>query len=154
MTAPDRMWAPISEPFSSTQTETSWPAFAASCFNRIAAQSPDGPPPTTTTSYSIASRVMVGCPRGPGGSAVLLQLYNSPPCLNPSSDGASFAACGSKLDDGLPEAALHDDFPAALAAVGAAHRRSRDHRIQGRDHRTHGDRSSRLRRVVAMVDRQ
>jgi hypothetical protein len=31
---------------------------AASCFRRIAADSPAGPPPTITTSYSIASRVM------------------------------------------------------------------------------------------------
>src|SRR5664279_4543348 len=56
ITAPDRMCAPISEPFSSTQTLISrWP-FAASCFSLIAADSPAGPPPTTTTSYSITSR--------------------------------------------------------------------------------------------------
>ena len=56
ITAPDRMFAPISDPFSSTQTDTSRPASAARCFTRIAAASPAGPPPTTTTSYSIASR--------------------------------------------------------------------------------------------------
>ncbi len=56
ITAPDRMCAPISDPFSSTQTDTSRPASAARCFMRIAAASPAGPPPTTTTSYSIASR--------------------------------------------------------------------------------------------------
>src|SRR6478609_9320096 len=50
-TAPDRMWAPISLPFSTRQTDAS----GASCFNRIAAASPDGPPPTITTSNSIAS---------------------------------------------------------------------------------------------------
>ena len=55
-TAPDRMWAPISAPFSITQTETSWPSSAASCFRRIAALRPDGPPPTITTSYSMTSR--------------------------------------------------------------------------------------------------
>ena len=56
MTAPDKMCAPTSEPFSSTQTLTSRPASPASFFNRMAAESPDGPPPTITTSYSIASR--------------------------------------------------------------------------------------------------
>ena len=56
ITAPDRMWAPTSEPFSSTATEISDPASAASCFRRMAAASPAGPAPTTTTSYSIASR--------------------------------------------------------------------------------------------------
>jgi len=65
ITAPDRMWAPISEPFSIRQTETSWLRSAASCFNRIAAASPAGPPPTITTSYSIASR------------AILLSLCNT-----------------------------------------------------------------------------
>ena len=39
-------------------TETSRDACAASCFRRIAAASPAGPPPTITTSYSIASRVI------------------------------------------------------------------------------------------------
>ena len=56
MTAPDRMWAPTSEPFSSTATLISLPAFIASCFSRMAADRPAGPPPTITTSYSIASR--------------------------------------------------------------------------------------------------
>src|SRR5262245_20895750 len=55
-TAPDRMWAPISAPFSITQTEISWPSSADSCFRRIAALRPDGPPPTITTSYSMTSR--------------------------------------------------------------------------------------------------
>src|SRR6185295_219803 len=54
ITAPDRMCAPISEPFSSTHTERS----AESCFRRIAAASPAGPPPTMTTSYCIDSRDM------------------------------------------------------------------------------------------------
>ncbi len=39
-----------------TQTETSRPRSAASCFSRIAAASPAGPAPTITTSNSIASR--------------------------------------------------------------------------------------------------
>ena len=30
----------------------------ASCFSRIAAESPAGPPPTMTTSYSMLSRVV------------------------------------------------------------------------------------------------
>ena len=50
ITAPERMWAPTSEPFSSTATEISDPAAAASCFSRIAAASPAGPAPTMTTS--------------------------------------------------------------------------------------------------------
>ena len=54
ITAPERMCAPISEPFSSTQTERS----GERCFRRIAAASPAGPPPTTTTSYCIDSRDM------------------------------------------------------------------------------------------------
>ncbi|CFW31723.1 Uncharacterised protein [Bordetella pertussis] len=56
MTAPDRICAPSSEPFSRTQTLTSWFFSAASCLRRMAAASPAGPPPTTTTSYSIDSR--------------------------------------------------------------------------------------------------
>jgi hypothetical protein len=46
ITAPERMCAPGSEPFSSTTTLAS----GASCFNRIAVASPAGPAPTTTTS--------------------------------------------------------------------------------------------------------
>src|SRR5262249_54838226 len=42
MTAPDRMCAPTSEPFSTTTTEMS----DDSCFNLIAAARPGGPPPT------------------------------------------------------------------------------------------------------------
>ena len=56
MTAPERICAPISEPFSSRQTLISPPFSAASCFSRIAAARPAGPPPTTTMSYSIDSR--------------------------------------------------------------------------------------------------
>src|SRR5947199_5197571 len=51
------MWAPISEPFSTTTTEMS----GDSCFNRIAAASPDGPAPTITTSNSIDSRAGNSC---------------------------------------------------------------------------------------------
>ena len=39
-----------------TQTASSFPAAAASCLRRIAAARPEGPAPTTTTSYSICSR--------------------------------------------------------------------------------------------------
>src|SRR5689334_6819003 len=54
ITAPDRICAPTSEPFSSTQTETS----GETCFARIAAASPAGPAPTMTMSYCIDSRGM------------------------------------------------------------------------------------------------
>src|SRR5258705_9780766 len=54
ITAPERMCAPISDPFSSTHTEVS----GESCFTRIAAARPAGPPPTTTTSYCIDSRLI------------------------------------------------------------------------------------------------
>ena len=49
-TAPERMCAPTSEPFSRMQTLSSRPASFASCFRRIAAASPAGPAPTITTS--------------------------------------------------------------------------------------------------------
>ena len=55
MTAPDRMCAPTSEPFSSTDDGNVLPASAASCFKRMAAARPAGPAPTMTTSNSIAS---------------------------------------------------------------------------------------------------
>lgn len=55
-TAPDRMWAPTSEPFSTTHTLISWPASAAFYLSRHAAERPDGPAPTMTTSNSINSR--------------------------------------------------------------------------------------------------
>ena len=42
MMAPDRMWAPGSEPFSSTTTEISLPCSAASCLRRIAVDRPRG----------------------------------------------------------------------------------------------------------------
>src|SRR5512134_589170 len=62
ITAPDRMCAPTSEPFSSTQTPTSCWCCAASCFKRIAAASPAGPAPTITTSYCIDSRSAIVFP--------------------------------------------------------------------------------------------
>ena len=52
ITAPDRMWAPTSEPFSTTQTVIS----SFNCFSLQAVESPAGPAPTMTTSYSIDSR--------------------------------------------------------------------------------------------------
>src|SRR5947207_15169083 len=54
ITAPERICAPTSEPFSRTQTEMS----VAICFARIAAASPAGPAPTMTMSYCIDSRAM------------------------------------------------------------------------------------------------
>ncbi len=55
ITAPERMCAPISAPFSIRQTLM----FASSCFSRIAAARPAGPPPTMTTSNSMDSRCML-----------------------------------------------------------------------------------------------
>ncbi len=52
ITAPERMCAPGSLPFSSTTTER----LASICLRRIAVARPAGPAPTTTTSYSIDSR--------------------------------------------------------------------------------------------------
>src|SRR3954462_8111929 len=67
-TAPDRICAPTSEPFSSTQTEISAPFSAASCLSRIAADRPAGPAPTITTSYGIDSRSLIPfLPLGPFG---------------------------------------------------------------------------------------
>src|SRR6185503_9025429 len=54
ITAPERMCAPTSEPFSSTHTL----ACGETCFARIAAARPAGPAPTTTMSYCIDSRAM------------------------------------------------------------------------------------------------
>src|SRR3569833_2867965 len=58
-TAPDRMRAPISLPFSRMQTESSRLAAFASCFSRMAALRPAGPPPTITTSYCMDSRSLM-----------------------------------------------------------------------------------------------
>ena len=55
-TAPDKICAPTSEPFSTITTLISSPAASAFCFSRIAAERPAGPAPTITTSISIASR--------------------------------------------------------------------------------------------------
>ena len=52
---PDNMCAPISEPFSIRHTLNSAFFSAANCFSLIAVDRPDGPPPTTTTSYSMTS---------------------------------------------------------------------------------------------------
>src|ERR1700686_2877475 len=52
MTAPDKIWAPSSPPFSTTTTETS----GLSCLRRIAAARPAGPAPAITTSKSMVSR--------------------------------------------------------------------------------------------------
>src|SRR6201991_1292917 len=61
ITAPERIWAPIVEAFSITQTESS----GLSCFVRIANARPAGPAPTTTRSYSMVSRsLMAGSLKG------------------------------------------------------------------------------------------
>ena len=51
-TAPDRICAPTSEPFSKTTTSKS----GSNCLILIAADNPAGPAPTITTSYGILSR--------------------------------------------------------------------------------------------------
>ena len=64
--APERICAPTSEPFSTTQTERSGKLFSiANWRSRIAAERPAGPAPTITTSNSIDSRSMcsIGYPR-------------------------------------------------------------------------------------------
>lgn len=59
MTAPERMWAPISPAFSRRRTrKSSLPAALASCLRRIAAERPAGPPPMIQTSTSSDSRSM------------------------------------------------------------------------------------------------
>src|SRR5512141_2396472 len=79
ITAPDRMCAPSSEPFSSTTTLASVPASAARCLMRIAAPSPAGPPPTMTTSNSMASRCTMDtpCPSLAARPARNAGLYNA-----------------------------------------------------------------------------
>src|SRR5215467_2678578 len=64
MTAPERICAPTSEPFSTTTTDAS----GAICLILIAAARPAGPAPTITTSNSIASRAgrsvaLIACSR-------------------------------------------------------------------------------------------
>ena len=54
-TAPDKIWAPTSEPFSTTQMLISFSFFAASCASLHAVDNPAGPAPTMTTSNSIDS---------------------------------------------------------------------------------------------------
>ena len=53
-TFPLKIWAPTSAPFSKTQTFK----LELSCFNLIAVVKPEGPAPTITTSYYIASLAM------------------------------------------------------------------------------------------------
>jgi hypothetical protein len=54
--APERIWAPTSAPFSSTQIESALSFSLANWARRMAAASPLGPAPTITQSNSIASR--------------------------------------------------------------------------------------------------
>ena len=55
MTAPDKVCAPTSEPFSTTHTFNSFSDSFANCFSLIAHAKPEGPAPIITTSYSIDS---------------------------------------------------------------------------------------------------
>ncbi len=64
-TAPERIWAPTSEPFSNTTTDSS----GLTCFRRMAAERPAGPAPTITTSNSMLSR---------SGSSVISVIDPSP----------------------------------------------------------------------------
>ena len=54
-TAPDKICAPTSGPFSTIHTDKSLLLFLDNCFSFIAADKPAGPAPTITTSYSIFS---------------------------------------------------------------------------------------------------
>ena len=54
-TAPERMCAPISDPFSTRQMDISVSDSKASCESLIAVARPAGPPPTMTTSNSMES---------------------------------------------------------------------------------------------------
>src|SRR4051812_46786445 len=105
MTAPERMCAPTSDPFSTTTTLVS----AESCLSRIAAARPAGPAPTITTSNSIASRAgnssaLIGPPvgdrvparcqashRGPG-------FYQDPWPPDPCGPGNPAIPAGTRVD--------------------------------------------------------
>src|ERR1700754_1064501 len=65
ITMPERICAPTSEPFSTTTMLRS----ALSCFSLIAAERPEGPAPTITTSNSMDSR---------GGNSSLLMIFLGP----------------------------------------------------------------------------
>ena len=54
-TAPDKIWAPTSEPFSTTQMVISLSFSAANWASLHAVDNPAGPAPTITTSNSIDS---------------------------------------------------------------------------------------------------
>ena len=84
MTAPERMCAPISEPFSSTQTLNSRPLRGRELLEADrGGQARRGPPPTMTTSNSIASRSTARRPLSPGQTdgavAANSGLYNAQP---------------------------------------------------------------------------
>src|SRR6267154_3325646 len=81
ITAPDKMWAPTSDPFSTTTTVRS----ALSCFSRIAAARPDGPAPTITTSNSIDSR---------GGNSSVLMI-----CFSPGENGSKDCVVSDFCDE-------------------------------------------------------
>src|SRR5690606_16549555 len=86
-TAPDRMWAPTSAPFSRTTTDRS----ALTCFNLMAADRPAGPAPTITTSNSMLSRSGSSC------SLISCSAYRLQPGLF-SSLTTSFAKAGRLVD--------------------------------------------------------
>ena len=51
-TFPLKIWAPISDAFSNKQTFK----FASSCFNFIAVDNPDGPPPVSYTHLTLPTK--------------------------------------------------------------------------------------------------
>src|SRR6202789_3659271 len=121
ITAPDRICAPTSEPFSTTTTARS----ALNCFSRIAAARPDGPAPTITTSNSMDSRG--------GSSSVLMNLISAqlrtsltPVCFRFSTEEqpwnqrrGHFAAVRSILDspDAPTRSAITPDRPPTIAQL-------------------------------------
>ena len=54
-TIPDKLWDPTYYPLSMRQTDRGFPVSISNYFKRIAVESPAGPPPTITTSYSKLS---------------------------------------------------------------------------------------------------
>src|SRR4051794_1265057 len=100
-TAPDRMCAPTSLPFSRTQTETSRPPAFARCLRRMAADRPAGPAPTTTTSYCIDSRSLIVLSSRPNHHSTHLHC----PFLDHGVNGSEEGRVGGNLDEiGIAEA--------------------------------------------------
>src|SRR6185312_16108238 len=88
ITAPERICAPKVEAFSITHTVVSgW-----SCFSRVANDSPAGPAPTTTTSYSMVSRSLIAFPGVLDARLERASRYGSGPPLSEMARGAATRA--------------------------------------------------------------